>query len=547
MSIQRGDEGRLTVALLRLAPAELIPYCRLALAISAWALAWAEAPLPATGVLVYALAGPACLSMIRSVATRRLALHLADMLMLVSLMHVFEGNVAAQLLFFVAALLFASLRGTWIGVGQTALTVAALYAVGSLLRAGYLMAPGAQAETLLFVGSAALIIFLTALRDHARWQIAALASWPPPEEPEAEYSFLRPALAHALSILNARGAAVVWQEKDEPYQFLVWFDQNGLRSERRPPPSNPAALETTANRQLVAPTPNSGVIEFVSRPQCQVNAPIDPALLADLSAERIIISPWKSEHASGHFLLLDPEDIDRTTPAFGAIVADHIASEVEHYVLQNKLAETRAIQERMRINRDLHDGALQVLTALDLQLQGVLRDAPGTLKPRITKLRELVGQQHRELRGLLAFSGTPRPNSVFLTREIESALHSIEQLWGCDAVCKVQPLDLEVTLETGAHIRFLIKEAGANAVRHGRASRIVAEASAVGGLLTLEFRDNGTGATTGDRHVFGDLLACATAPRSLTSRVKELGGSIRLSSTGEWFVVTITLPLFGRD
>ena len=87
-------------------------------------------------------------------------------------------------------------------------------------------------------------------------------------------------------------------------------------------------------------------------------------------------------------------------------------------------------------------------------------------------------------------------------------------------------------------LRQLMREAVANAVRHGKATRVSATVEAGEAGLSLVIADNGSGFAD-------DKVEAATKPWSLHERVQELGGTLSLYSTGQGSRVIVSLP-YGR-
>jgi signal transduction histidine kinase len=103
------------------------------------------------------------------------------------------------------------------------------------------------------------------------------------------------------------------------------------------------------------------------------------------------------------------------------------------------------------------------------------------------------------------------------------------------------PVQLEVNLQTRlpepveVAAYYVVSEALANAVKHGRASRIDVSLGRSNGSLLLSIRDDGIG---GADPLRGSGLM------GLTDRVEALGGSIRVESRrGEGTHLTAELPL----
>jgi len=79
----------------------------------------------------------------------------------------------------------------------------------------------------------------------------------------------------------------------------------------------------------------------------------------------------------------------------------------------------------------------------------------------------------------------------------------------------------------------IIHEAAANAVRHGRATRLRVRLSPNSSGLLLDIADNGLGVTTRRK----------ASPWSVSERVKSLGGTVALASDKAGTRLEIRLPV----
>jgi signal transduction histidine kinase/uncharacterized protein YhfF len=188
--------------------------------------------------------------------------------------------------------------------------------------------------------------------------------------------------------------------------------------------------------------------------------------------------------------------------------------------------------ERLRIGRDLHDGAQQRLVvlgqAIDLALRELERDPEGA-QQRLTCAREqasLAGRELRELaRGL---------HPVGLERGLGSALA---------ALTTQSPLPIEVTAlpdrrlpeVVEATIWFLVSEALSNALKHAGATRVTVCVVLHGRTLVATVSDDGAGGACATR---------GTGLQGLQSRVEALGGRLDVSSPpAQGTTLAATIPL----
>jgi PAS domain S-box-containing protein len=170
--------------------------------------------------------------------------------------------------------------------------------------------------------------------------------------------------------------------------------------------------------------------------------------------------------------------------------------------------------ERKRIQRNLHDGAQQRLTAVLLTL-GRIRDDPQERKPLLDlAIDELAGglQEIRELAGGL------HP-SILSERGLAAALQALAL--GAPVPVKLQALPdgpLPEPVEAAAY--FVVAEALANVQKHAGASSIVVRAVNESGSLFVEVVDDGVGGADDE----------GSGLRGLADRVEALGGRLSLES-----------------
>jgi signal transduction histidine kinase len=228
-------------------------------------------------------------------------------------------------------------------------------------------------------------------------------------------------------------------------------------------------------------------------------------------------------------------------------VAARIGIELEHYTLRSQLEEASAIRERARLARDLHDGLLQSLTAAGLQLKAAVSRADGNSQKLLENLRELLAAEQRRVR--LFITTRPAKSSYLLPdvtlASVMSLLRSkLELLWGCAITVAWIPDDAKIPRRLAPQIDFILAEAIANAVHHGRSSRVDITAKTLANHVVLQIRDNGTG-FDGDTRAPdpSELTTLTRGPVSLQNRIAELNGTLSLTSSPTGTTLDIRLPL----
>jgi PAS domain S-box-containing protein len=194
-------------------------------------------------------------------------------------------------------------------------------------------------------------------------------------------------------------------------------------------------------------------------------------------------------------------------------ITDRVRADEELRASRARLVEV-ADAERKRIQRNLHDGAQQRLTAVLLML-GRLRASPPHPDALLDQAIDALAAGLDELREL---AGGLHP-SVLTERGLGAALEAL-------ALRTPVPVELEALperrlpepVESAAY--YVVAEALANVQKHARARRVVVRATTDARGIAVDVVDDGVGG--GDRQGSG--------LRGLADRVEALGGRLSLDS-----------------
>lgn len=180
--------------------------------------------------------------------------------------------------------------------------------------------------------------------------------------------------------------------------------------------------------------------------------------------------------------------------------------------------EIAASTERLRLERDLHDGAQQTLLAIGIRLRsaqaGLSRGSSehADVEVAISQLSETVSELRRISHGI-------RP--ARLDDGLGPALSALRDSTPIPLTLSVDPaLDGEVLDETVAQVAYFVAaEAVANTLKHAHATAISVDVARRDGRAVVRVHDDGIGGV--------DPSAGLTA---LRDRVASLGGSLSLVS-----------------
>jgi signal transduction histidine kinase len=252
---------------------------------------------------------------------------------------------------------------------------------------------------------------------------------------------------------------------------------------------------------------------------------------------------WEANRRAGPFALESASRTVLATQLFIAVAAittlcvSAVVSEREAFARwlgasRARLVETAA-SERRRIERDLHDGAQQRLTALLVHLELAAERAradPSTAVAALEAAEEEVSAATDELREL-AHGIHP---SVLTDHGLADALRGM-------AAASVLPIHLHelpgrragATAELTAY--FLVAEAVTNARKHARAGAVEVWVTTAHGMLRVEIADDGAG---------GASERDGSGIQGLRDRVEAIGGTFGITSPrGQGTRIVAELPV----
>ena len=200
--------------------------------------------------------------------------------------------------------------------------------------------------------------------------------------------------------------------------------------------------------------------------------------------------------------------------------------------LQQLLAHSTRIAERLRIAHELHDALGHRLTALSLNLEAVLHAAHGAERGRVELCRSLTRDVLNDVRAIVAESKTDEGLSLVealapLTAAVPRPRVHLDVAEG-----------LQVCDPEAAHVLFrCVQEITTNAVRHSGAENLWIALERENGAVRLRAHDDGRGSAA---------ASAGFGLRGMRTRIEGAGGEIRfVTQPGQGFAVTALLPLRG--
>jgi signal transduction histidine kinase len=517
---------------------------------------------------------------------QRVITHAVDLAFFSALMGFTLGTANPFIAYFVFAVVCGTLRWQWRGALWTAAASLTCFLGIALYFSQVLGDPDFDLYPIVVRGVYLIVIavllgYMGVHEERTRREMALLASWPQTVQGELG-AVLGPLLAHAARALGAPRLLLVWAEREEPWLYLATWNGGELSWTRSSPPDggedeDAPVAEPLWYRGFLCPDAAEPAPE-VLRTTGQGFARWHGAPLAAWFRERhriraVIAAPLAGEALEGRLFALDrtgtSDDLVLTE-----IVAGILAARLDHIYLSRRLLESAAMEERIRLARDLHDGVLQSLTGIGLRvaaIRGRLQESPARFRPirgshetrearreaatALEDLQQLITFEQRDLRFFIQeLRPSPHPpgppgEPPVLAFRVTELLHRIELEWGLRAELRAERLgEPPIPDPLAREIYQMIREALVNAARHGRATSVRVEINRPEpGRLTLAVADDGHGFPYHGVFSHAELISGKMGPRNLLERVSSLGGTLSLSSAPAGSRLDISLPCAGGD
>jgi signal transduction histidine kinase len=228
-------------------------------------------------------------------------------------------------------------------------------------------------------------------------------------------------------------------------------------------------------------------------------------------------------------------------------IARHVGPAVENIFLLRHL-RARAIEgERSRISRDLHDGILQTLLSIEIQLDVLRRRAAASSEQAaasLANLQQTVKNESAELRHMVTDLRPLRVQSADLVDLMRgfAERYRNESTLALDLL--IDSAELHAPDRVCREIFQIYREALNNIKKHAKASHVVVKLSQDDSRLVLVVDDNGEGFSFAGRFTGDELDRLRLGPISIKERTRTVGGVLTVESNpGHGARLTIEIPL----
>jgi signal transduction histidine kinase len=481
-----------------------------------------------------------------------LVTHINDIVFVSVLQYLTLGPSSPFFLYFVFSLFCAAMRWGWQGTLATASVVITAYVAMSVSMTHELGAADFEFDRFLIrvvylAVSAAILVYLGKYEARLRGEIERLARWPGAFGENA-LRVREQVIEHAASIVGAGQAVAVWSAGSQGTTYVARWSQQGASSSRLPPAAlGQPIIGNVGDATLLFAGPVTADSSLVVKDVPAVSATLHPDLLPWLTGEGFASAAFRTERVRGRaFFSQIGAPVSEIVP-LTEIVARQIGASFDQLFVTEQMQEIAASEERIRVARDLHDGVLQSLTGIRLEIRATAAalDAAPTTRDRLFAIERALAIEQRELR---LFIGGLRPTGTLVAEDsLASRLAALQERialeWKAPVSISFVPGALPLPERIERAVPLMVHEAIVNALKHGEPSRVSVIVDASSAQLHITVVDDGRGFPFRGRYDHAALAKANTGPKSLLDRVTALGGRMVVDSTESGSSVEMMLAL----
>jgi signal transduction histidine kinase len=262
--------------------------------------------------------------------------------------------------------------------------------------------------------------------------------------------------------------------------------------------------------------------------------PLNADLLEQVKGAGLASAPFHVGSVSGRVFFTELDTSTETLP-LTELVAREIAASLDQLHVTRQLQDVAAGEERIRLARDLHDGVLQSLTGVRLEIRAVagLEGLAAAIRDRLVAIERALAGEQRELRFFIADlePDVRTRNDSPLAHRLHALLKRIALEWKTPVTIRVADEMAPVSNRIEQAVPLMVHEAVVNALKHGHPSRVTVAVDGGPGELKIVVADDGRGFPFRGRYNHAALVEGHAGPKSLIDRVTALGGEMSIEST----------------
>jgi signal transduction histidine kinase len=201
--------------------------------------------------------------------------------------------------------------------------------------------------------------------------------------------------------------------------------------------------------------------------------------------------------------------------------------------------------ERARVARDIHDGIIQALIALEMQVHVWRRhaDPDGDAAAKLAHIQDALRNQVLELRDLIHQIKPASCEPEHLLEHLAGVVERFQRDTGITAHFVSTVTEVTITPRVCDEVARIVEEALVNVRKHSGARHVVVRVGATGRAWTFEVDDDGRGFEFAGRRSQAELDLERKGPVIIKERIRSIGAALAIESNpGRGARLEISVP-----
>jgi len=255
-----------------------------------------------------------------------------------------------------------------------------------------------------------------------------------------------------------------------------------------------------------------------------------------------------SHELTGRIFLFDPNFRSGTDEELGFLqdLVRQITPAVYNLYLLRRLRSRAGAAERARLVRELHDGAVQSLIGVEMQVDVLRRHAPEatSMTNELERIQGLLREEVLKLRELMQEMKSTEVDARRLAGFLRDTVQRFQRETGIAAQFVMDGDEIVLPSAVCRELARIVQEALVNVRKHSGARQVIVQLLQEEGGWQLIVEDDGSGFPFSGRVSQSELEASGKAPAIIRERVRLIQADLTIESKpGKGSRIEVFVPL----
>jgi signal transduction histidine kinase len=254
-----------------------------------------------------------------------------------------------------------------------------------------------------------------------------------------------------------------------------------------------------------------------------------------------------SHELSGRIFLFEPDFTSGTEEELRFLqdLVRQITPAIYNLYLLRRLRSRAGAAERARLVRELHDGAVQSLIGVEMQVDVLRRHSPSpdSITAELARIQGLLREEVFKLRELMQEMKSTEVDARRLPGFLRDTVQRFQRETGIAAQFVMDADEVVLPQTVCRELARIAQEALVNVRKHSNAKRVIVQLSREDSKWKLIVEDNGAGFPFSGRVSQSELDLSGRAPAVIRERVRLIQGELAIESNpGRGARLEISVP-----